>query len=217
MTAIWITRTEPAAQKSAAAWAAAGFDPVIAPLLSVHPVDSNATVPDTAQLVFTSGQAVRHSRLKAGHQRVYTVGETTADVAREAGFTDVISADGDWRDLLSIIRPTDESIVHISGKTVRGRLVERLRDAGFKASRHIVYETQMITDWPVDPQTIQAVALYSPMATNALMALPDRDLSHLTAYCLSGAVADGMEGPEIKVAVRPNETALIACSGVDHA
>ncbi|MEM9600413.1 MAG: uroporphyrinogen-III synthase [Pseudomonadota bacterium] len=217
MTAIWITRTEPGAQKSATAWAAAGFDPVVAPLLSVHPVDSNAVIPDSAQLIFTSGQAVRHCGLKADHQTVYTVGEATADVARQAGFTDVTFADGDWRDLLSIIRPTDQPIVHVSGRTVRGRLVESLGEAGFKASRHIVYETQMITGWPLDPRTVQAVVLYSPMATDALMALPKRDLSHLTAYCLSEAVADGLEGLEIKVAVRPNETALIACSGVDHA
>ena len=216
-TRIWITRTEPAAQRSVQAWRDAGFDPVTAPLLTVHPVTQATTLPDQAELVFTSAHGVRFCGIEGDDRRIYTVGDATARLARDYGFEDVVSADGDWESLIQLIEKTTKPIVHISGTVIRGTIVESLKERGIKAYRKIVYDTCSVTLWPVDLDRIEAVALYSPMASRTFMALPERDLSSLTAYCLSENVAAPLCGPKIRVAEHPTEAALIACSGPTEA
>lgn len=209
---VWITRTQPGATASARAWAEAGFDPVIAPLLSAHPVQDAHEIALDAHLVFTSAHAVRHCGVNPDDRPVYTVGDATAEVARRYGFTQVVSAKGDWTDLLATIPNTAAPIVHLSGRVVRGALVAGLQKRGLNASRIVVYDTRTVEDWPLDPASVQAVAFYSPMAVQTFRALPARPVSHMTAYCLSSVIADGLTGLTKKIAHRPDEAALIACS-----
>lgn len=211
-TRIWITRTEPAAQPSADAWREAGFEPVIAPLLTVHPVPQTESISDQATLVFTSAHGVRHCGIKGDGRLIYTVGDATARVAREYGFHHIVSADGDWKSLIQVIEITEKSIVHMSGEAIRGAVVETLIERGMHARRQVVYTTNPVTNWPLDLEQIEAVALYSPMASSTLMTLPERDLSNLTSYCLSPNVAAPLEGLKTRIAERPTEAALIACS-----
>lgn len=209
---IWITRTEPAAQRSADAWREAGFEPVIAPLLMVHPIPQTESISDQATLIFTSAHGVRHCGIKGDGRLIYTVGDATACVAREYGFHHIVSAGGDWKSLIQAIEITRNPIVHMSGETIRGAVVETLIERGLEARRQIVYTTNPVTNWPVDLEQIEAVALYSPMASSTLMTLPKRDLSNLTAYCLSPNVAAPLERLKTRIAERPTEAALIACS-----
>lgn len=211
-TRLWITRSEPAATRSADAWAEAGFDALIAPLLSINAVTTAAGVPDDAVLIFTSANGVRRSGLSGDDRLVYCVGDATAREAMDQGFTSVVSADGDWRQLVQIIAPTDRPIIHLSGGVVRGQIIETLRQRGLTASRRIVYSTEAQMSWPIDINEVDAVALYSPLAAETLMALPARFLGHLTAYCLSPNVAEPLRDINVRIAARPNERALIACS-----
>lgn len=211
-TKIWITRTEPAATRSADAWATAGFEPVIAPLLTIESVAAEPTIPDDARLIFTSAHGVRHCGVIGDDRQVYCVGNATARVAKAHGFTSVISAHGDWRDLTKIVDKTEGPIIHVSGSIVRGNIVQTLRDQGLDARRQIVYQAKMQTSWPLDVNQIDAVALYSPVASETLMALPPRHLFHLTAYCLSANIAAPLRDMTVRIASAPNERALIACS-----
>lgn len=193
-------------------WAKAGFDPVVAPLLTVEGLPTKLHIPGDAALIFTSAHGVRYCGLSGDDRRVYCVGDATARVAKAHGFTSVISAQGDWRRLTKIIDKKDQSIIHISGSIVRGQIVQTLRSQGLNAQRQIVYRTDAVTQWPLDESQIDAVALYSPMAAEILMALPSRQTSHLTAYCLSANVAAPLQGMTVRIAASPNERALIACS-----
>lgn len=193
-------------------WAEAGFEPVIAPLLSIIAVTTAADIPDDAVLIFTSANGVRHSGLSGDDRLVYCVGDATARAATAHGFTSVVSADGDWRQLVEIITPTDRPIIHLSGEVVRGQIIETLCQRGLTASRQIVYRPEAQTSWPIDVNEVDAVALYSPLAAETLMALPARFLGHLTAYCLSPNVAEPLRDMNVRIAARPNERALIACS-----
>ena len=207
-----MTRTEPAASRSAQAWAEAGFDVIIAPLLNVMAVERSADVPDGAVLIFTSANGVRHSGVTADDRLIYCVGDATAREALAHGFTSVVSADGDWRQLVETITPTDQPIIHLSGEIVRGQIVQTLQRRGMKATRQTVYRTVPQSLWPTDVNAVDAVALYSPFAAETLMALPARHLGHLTAYCLSSHVASALRGIDTRIAAEPNERALIACS-----
>jgi uroporphyrinogen-III synthase len=207
-----MTRTEPAATRSAHAWAEAGFDVIIAPLLNVMAAPRPVDVPDDAVLIFTSANGVRHSGLSGDDRLIYCVGDATACEALAHGFTSVVSAKGDWRRLVETIAPTDQPIIHLSGEVVRGQIVQTLQQRGMQAKRQTVYRTVAQTLWPTDVNAVDAVALYSPLAAATLMALPARHLGHLTAYCLSPNVAAALRGIDTRIAVQPNERALIACS-----
>ncbi|WP_298917722.1 uroporphyrinogen-III synthase [uncultured Algimonas sp.] len=209
---VWITRTQPAAARSARVWAEAGFKPVVAPLLRVEPLGAVSDLPNRAPLIFTSAHGVRHSGLVGDERRVYAIGRATADEAAAQGFSDIVSANGNWTSLVHRVEKTREQIFHISGETVRGRIVETLRDRGLSAERRVVYRTRPVCNAPIDVASVQAVALYSPLASETLMALPETDLSHLTAHCLSANVAAPLSGMTVRIAKSPDESALIACS-----
>lgn len=185
---------------------------MIAPLLTIESLETKPVIPDDATLIFTSAHGVRHCGLRGDDRQVYCIGDATARVAKAQGFTSVIFADGDWKDLTKIVDKTEGPIIHVSGSIVRGNIVQTLCDQGFDARRQIVYEAKAQTSWPMDVNQIDAVALYSPMAAAALMALPPRHLCHVTAYCLSANVAAPLRGMTIQIAQAPNERALIACS-----
>jgi len=167
---------------------------------------------DDTPLIFTSAHGVRHCGRVGDNRQVYCVGNATADAARAFGFSNVVSANGDWKDLVKIVESTDQMVVHVSGADVRGAIVETLRQRGINAHRRIVYRTEPAKKWPIDVNQINAVALYSPMASETLMSLPACDVSHLTAYCLSANVAAPLRGMTVRIAASPNERALIACS-----
>src|SRR5947209_7248188 len=99
--AILVTRADPDNQATAAALRIRGFEVLLAPMLRLEAVafhdDADARY---GAVVVTSANALRgiESHLK-GHRLLelplFAVGEHTADAARSAGFTCVISADGD--------------------------------------------------------------------------------------------------------------------------
>ncbi|MGB3456023.1 MAG: uroporphyrinogen-III synthase [Litorimonas sp.] len=215
-TRLWLSRTEPAA-RSATAWAEAGFDPVVAPLITIEPVKASAEVPEQASFIFTSAHGVRNCPVPGGTRRVYAVGPATAKAAREAGFVNVVKGGGDWKSLIEVIEINVEPFIHFCGSTLQGAMVEALLAKGAQAERRVVYRNIGVSDWPLDPSSVEAVALYSPLAARTLLGLPHRDLSHLSAFCLSEAVARPFlavpdRGLNLRIAAEPTESALIACS-----
>src|SRR5947199_3346548 len=100
-----VTRPEPDNARTAAALRANGHEVMLAPLLHIEAVTNvDLGGPSWAAILLTSANG---ARAVADHPRraelialpVLTVGRSSADAARAAGFTDVTSADGDARDL----------------------------------------------------------------------------------------------------------------------
>jgi uroporphyrinogen-III synthase len=104
-----LTRPEPDGARTAAALRARGHDVALAPLLRMEPIACD--IPDKAYgaVVMTSANA---ARAVATHPRrdalmalpAFTVGGRSAQAARDAGFGDVRSADGDKADLGALLR-----------------------------------------------------------------------------------------------------------------
>jgi len=221
MTKIWVTRTWPASDESAKAWRAAGFDPMVAPLLKIQPIPNSA--PQVGDLlIFTSKNGIDH--VECERQRAICVGDATADHARKAGYRDVVSVDGTSKDVTDWVKanikpPT--AVCHISGWHVRGTIIEDLRDAGYLATRKIVYRSAPCPIWPEAPAS--QVALYSPLAARVFADLATGGaLSRLSAICISQATADELKGLQlnsIHIAKRPREDELImaAKNAVDPA
>lgn len=215
---IAITRALPDAEESAARIRALGGEAIIAPLLTIIPMAYDTNVEDAQALIFTSIAGVRAfpdaRRMHA--KRVLTVGDASAHAAREAGFTDVRSADGDAAALaamiIATIDPAAGLLIHIRGTHVAGDVAGQLEAAGFKVDRRIAYTAAQA---PVLPEALKApldvVLFYSARAAETFHRLGGQSAGRAAA-CLSPGVAEAA-GPgwaQVIVAPRPREDALLA-------
>ncbi|PXA92809.1 uroporphyrinogen-III synthase, partial [Caulobacter sp. D5] len=94
---VWITRARPGAEATAARLSALGFTPLIDPLLEVRDLPWTANLAGVGALAFTSRNGVAAFARISGERGlpVFAVGDATAEVAAEAGFTRIESAQGD--------------------------------------------------------------------------------------------------------------------------
>lgn len=181
---VWITRSDQSAPQSAKAVEAAGFTPLIAPLLTIAAAGVPAAAPaDDAVLAFTSpnGVAAFAALSDKRHYMIYAVGDATADKAKALGFSYMASAHGDVDALAKlIIADKPSSVVHYSGVHVAGDLVGALRAAGLEASRQIIYAAQAVADLPVAARQAlaehkrHAVLLYSPKGARTFLSVMQR-------------------------------------------
>jgi uroporphyrinogen-III synthase len=223
MRRVWITRAQPGAEATAARVRALGLEPLVEPLLEVRPLSPGPIdLTGVGALAFTSANAVRAFTRRSAERGlpVFAVGTATAAAAREAGYGEVRSGEGDVRRLGELIidqqNTFEGALLHPSAAEPAGDLVGALTAAGLQAVRLALYET--VTRRP-DAALIEAlpslpfVLLHSPRGARALAdVLVGRPASGLTALCLSPAVAGPLTGAElavVRVAARPSEAALI--------
>ena len=223
---IWVTRALPSAEATAARLSAMGLEPLVDPLLEVRDLSPAIDLTNVAALAFTSVNGVAaFARLDADRTRpVFAVGDRTARAAREAGFADVVSADGDVEALAALIAGQagrlDGAVLHPSAQEPAGDLLSPLVAAGLSARRIAVYETR---DRDPEPTTLaaldalDAVLLHSPRAARELAEiLQAHPAPGLKALCLSPAVAQPLETlvqvgglASVAFAPHPSETALL--------
>jgi uroporphyrinogen-III synthase len=201
--------------------------PLVDPLLTVRDLGAGIDLTGVAALAFTSVNGVAaFARLHGDRDRpVFAVGDRTARAAREAGFTEVASADGDVEALAALVQRAaarlSGSVLHPSALEPAGDLVSLLAAVGVGARRLAVYET---IDRDPSPATLaelddlEAVLLHSPRAARSLARrLAERPAPNLRVLCLSPAVARPLEAlaragglKSVTSAPHPTETALLA-------
>jgi len=202
MSKVWLTRTLPAAEDSAQLW--------------------HEAISGDAVIIFTSKNGVDHSVCSG--QRAICVGDATAEKAQAAGYSDVVSVDGTSEDITLWIAgnlPKTQEICHDSGWHVRGSIIEDLTELGFSARRRIVYRSVPSPNWP--DNAFSSVAFYSPLAAHTFAEIAIdlvKDLSELSAICISPATAEELSGLALKaihIAKRPREDELIMAAKLGRA
>ncbi|MBK8543629.1 MAG: uroporphyrinogen-III synthase [Caulobacteraceae bacterium] len=125
---------------------------------------------------------------------VLAVGDVTAAAAREAGFNDVRSANGDVRSLAALAKaqldPAKGKLIHIAGDHVAGDLGGDLRAAGFSVDWRLAYASiaaMVLPDALLGP--LDVVLFHSTRAAETFAALGAPNADKLTAGCLSESVA----------------------------
>ena len=219
---VWVTRASPGAQATAERLRALGFAPVVAPLLEIRPIPGGPIdLTGVAALAFTSanGVAAFAARCATRDLPAFAVGAATAEVARAAGFAQVVSAEGDVEALAPVIAahgPFAGVVLHPGPAEPAGDLVAALEARGVRATRLAVYETvTLAADPAIDAPGPDAglVLLHSPKAARALATrLAGRPAGGLTALCLSANVAAPLAGvglAAVRVAAAPTEAALL--------
>lgn len=199
------TRPAPDADAFTAAIRAAGAEAVLSPVMAIRFRDEAAPVEEGEALAFTSANGIR-AFARASPQRrqkIFAVGDATAEEARRLGFSAIETADGDVNSLAALIAATKGSlkILHLAGSDRAGDLVAALASRGVPARRLVLYDAVPAADLSAAARAALAaeprecaVGLFSPRSAALFYAqsvrggVEDR-LSEATLLALSEAVA----------------------------
>jgi uroporphyrinogen-III synthase len=229
---ILLTRPKADAERTATALRARGHDVVIAPLLDIELLsDPDLGAGPWRAILVTSANAVRAI---AQHRRrdelrgvaVFTVGQHTAQAMRNAGFTDVASADGNVTDLAKLVAgrvKSQERLLYLAGEERSGDLGGLLRAQDFAVHTALIYRAVAARTLPgyaaaAVQAGIHGVLHFSRRSAEAYVSavheggLQEAGLTRPVHFCLSARVAEPLKKAgvdHIRVASRPDEAALI--------
>lgn len=191
----------------------------IVPLQEIVP---SGEVPDLAPykgLIFSSQNAVTvfADRISRRDIPAWCVGERTAEVARDMGFT-AISVGGDAAGLIEALvqRSPEMPLLHPHGRHTRGDIASSLNAAGITARGAEIYDQQAVV--PVEPladlgNSRRVIApVFSPRSAELLAAQLDDAAQNWTFLCLSNAVRDALPAtlrPKASVAKETTARAMV--------
>jgi uroporphyrinogen-III synthase len=226
-----VTRPEPDGERTAAQLRARGCEVMLAPLMRVEPMAADLDGAWHA-LALTSVNAVRavaaHPKLDSLRAiPAYAVGGRTADTALALGFDNVISAEGDARDLARVLKihfQAGARVLYLAGEDRAGDLGGELAAAGLRVATAVIYRAAAAAAFPAPVRdeitagridgvlhfSRRSAATYLACAAAAGIRDKARAPSH---YCLSWQVAEPLKdagATKLHIAERPTEPDLLA-------
>jgi uroporphyrinogen-III synthase len=220
---IVVTRPRTDGERTAAALRARGHEALVAPLIRIEPVAADLSG-DWRAVAITSANALAGASAAALRRLpVFAVGDRSAEAARQAGFADVVSADGDVLDLVRLIasrRPAN--LLYLAGEDRAADLIGELAARGIVAEMRVVYRAvtapfshELIA--ALKARNIDGVLHFSKRSAHAYVT-GAREASETDAalglrhYCLSVQVAEPLAAAgakSVRIAARPEESTLI--------
>lgn len=222
---VLVTRPEPGASETARRLLALHHNPIIAPLLRIRPL-ALAPCGRVGAVLVTSGSAIPCLPPSLHGTPLLAVGNATAERARAAGFSQVVSADGDAAALAILTRQSCQPGAALLFATARGQgapLAAALRAHGFVVHRRAVYAAHPAARMP--PAATQALRDGSLTAAMFLSAETARAFVRLLppglAPALAGvdALAIGQPAADalcflpwrrVRVSAKPTQDSLLA-------
>jgi uroporphyrinogen-III synthase len=232
--AVLITRPEPGAAETAAAVAALGWRPVLAPALVLAPLPPPAGLLSPAQALLLPSRASARALALSDMARdmpVLAVGQGTATEARAAGFIHVTAAEGDAaslaRQAAALLDPRGGALLLAVGQGYGLPLAAALRAHDFKVRRQIVYAARPAGSLPPEAiaalcaDEVSAALFFSPRSAVVTMALLRRSglaatVRGVLALALSERIAAALAGiswKDIHATPSPEASALLALLG----
>jgi uroporphyrinogen-III synthase len=234
--AILVTRPRPDGEATAALLRAKGFEVLLAPMLRFEPVAFHDD-PDAhyGAVIVTSANALRaiEAKLEGSHLLglpLFAVGEHTADAARAAGFTKVISANSDAAGLRERILASVKAkalkktnpLLYLAGADLARDLPSELGERGFTVVTQTTYRMVALSSLPDEARKafaadgIEAVLHYSRRSARAFIeavrgAGVEISALSLPQCCLSAGIATVLRdagAAHVAVASSPDEDAL---------
>jgi uroporphyrinogen-III synthase len=204
-----VLRPEPGAAATVERARALGLDALAVPLFAIEAAAWEA--PDAASydgLLLTSANAVRFGGAGLEALRglpAYTVGEATADAAREAGFGIASSGDAGVDRLLDSIDP-ELRLLHLCGEQRRNP-----QGASQPITPVTVYRSRAIGAPGLGKLKGSVALVHSPRAGERLAELvTDRASIAVAAISAAAAAALGEGWEKVETADRPTDEALLA-------
>jgi uroporphyrinogen-III synthase len=226
---VLVTRPEPGASATASVLEELGHVPVLAPCLTIERPPPRLPPPEQISAVLiTSGQALP-SLPESFHQHpLLAVGDATAERAREAGFTTVISASGRAEDLAALViqrcDPKAGFLLLACGAGQSIILAKTLRKAGFMVHRRVVYISRPVPGLTAAARHLletgkaNRALFFSPETARRFVAIIRREkLEHkirpIIAIAISAAAAAALRVlpfAEIRTAMAPDQPHMLA-------
>lgn len=223
-----VTRPFPGGQKTVAGLMGLGHRPMAMPLFSkrILPLDMPSPFQITAT-IFTSANAVQalsRDEIEIGHKLLpcFTVGDTTAQAATHAGFSNLLSANGDVKDLIALIEKMELTGNYFYPCAIDRKpdLEDHFRGTGVNIQANPAYEMKPIQALPpavvtqLQQSDIDGILIYSARAAAQFANLCTKhniDISGLPFYCLSPSIWAELQAHGATngfVAKAPNENTL---------
>lgn len=230
---ILVTRPIDEAQRTARRLIERGHDARIAPVLRIEPlIDAAIGAGPWSAVLMTSGNAARalipharwHDLIKLP---VFAVGRQTAEAASRAGFSEIISADGDSGELVALVSAGisghDAPLLYLAGSDISRDLAAELAARGGKVETVVLYRATAVETFDDEIKAAMAagavdgVLHYSRRSAAIFVGCAHTSglLSRtkaLTHFCLSDRAAEPLRdigASDIRIARRPDEDALI--------
>lgn len=219
---VWVTRASPGAERTADRLRAAGHSPLLSPVMRVKQLPAALDLEGVAAIAFTSANGVEAFAVRSPDRdlKVFAVGDATAQAARDAGFTEVVSAHGDVGTLGKLIASAGLAegavVLHPGGRDLAGDL-PGAAGPGVSIRQVALYETLARAPSEalavMDADGIDAVLLHSSKAARrvAAVAAPWRE-GRAWYFALSEAVAQPLRDAgfeKVRWAPFPDEAALL--------
>ncbi len=187
------------------------------PLIRIKSIGVQIGMQEHSAALFTSVNGVRFAPPNIG-RKAYCVGARTTQSAQAAGWKAQCVGQNAEEMVKTLIemQPTD-ILYHLSGVHVRGRIVERLKEAGFSAHRVPLYDQLLMPLTPeaqtvLGRQTPVIVPLFSPRAATHFAAVAPSN-PQVTVVTMSDAVTESLgKTPRFKAitASEPTSDAMIS-------
>jgi uroporphyrinogen-III synthase len=227
-----VTRPEPDNKRTAVALHALGHEVMLAPLLRIETIaDADLGAPPWSAILLTSANGARaiavHSRrAELTPLPVLTVGPGSAEAARAAGFAEVVSADGDARDLVKLaagrLAGSRLPLLYLAGEDRARDLAGELSARGLSVHTVAVYRAAKAPELPpavrvaLEQGRIDGVLHFSRRSVESYLDC-SRDMIEWALapvhYCLSARAAEPLRSAgaaAIRVAAQPDEARLLA-------
>ena len=227
--AILITRPEPGASETARRVQALGLTPVLCPMFIIRQVP--ATLPPALRVgavLVTSGNAIPALPMAYRPVPLFAVGNTTAERARQAGFTQVTSADGDAqalaRQVRQLVNPAAGTLLLAAGRHNGKPLATELRQAGYRVSRRVLYAAEPVAALTPEATSalhhgqVRAALFFSADTARRFVALARtpplqaalRDVDAVAIGPAAGVALEALPWRHIHVAARPTQDEMLA-------
>ena len=227
-----LTRPEPDNERTAATLRALGHQVTLAPLLRIETIaGADLGAPPWGAILLTSANG---ARAIAAHPRrgelmalpVLTVGQGSAEAARAAGFSEVVSADGDGCDFVRLaagrLAGARLPLLYLAGEERARDLAAELAAHGLSVRTVVVYRAAKMAELPsvariaLEQGRIDGVLHFSRRSVESYLdcgrGLIEQALAPVH-YCLSARAAEPLRSAgarSIRVAAQPDEARLLA-------
>jgi len=234
--AVLVTRPHPDSEITAEALRGRGFEVLLAPMLRFEPLAfSDDAEVDYGAVIATSANALRAIEPQLAASRLtklplFAVGERTASLARKAGFSNVIAAQGDAAGLRDLVLECVRAralkkasvLLYLAGADLSRDLAGELGERGFSVVTQTTYRMIPVASLPravcdaFAGNAVEAVLHYSRRSARAFLEAVRADGVEISALaiphcCISPAVATILRDAganQVMVAASPDEKAL---------
>jgi uroporphyrinogen-III synthase len=165
---VWITRSQPGADRLAAALRRQGYEVLVQPVLDIEPLSVDVPTDGFQIVIFLSEHAVRcglpHLHPHLPHATVFAVGGRTAEVLAAAGVLARVPVTASSEGLLAmpeLQQLSDSRILVVCGAAGREVLAPALAERGARVDKLVCYRRVPAGKLAAEPSVVGAIVAAS--------------------------------------------------------